>query len=209
MTSNNFILKVSNSRKNILDILQDFQGYNVDDYRDFSLSEIDAMYVNNQLDMLVSHKDEEKKTYVKYHLINKPIRQPNIDEFVDDLFYIENVLNQNDTLIIILIDQPNENVINYTKHIYSKQGIFVVFHTIDRLQVNILRHTLVPKMFIIDQQERDEMKQKLNLKDFSQLPEISRFDAQAVAMSMRPGDIGEFIRSSVTALDYSYYRICI
>ena len=65
MTSNNFILKVSNSRKNILDILQDFQGYNVDDYRDFSLSEIDAMYVNNQLDMLVSHKDEEKKTYVK------------------------------------------------------------------------------------------------------------------------------------------------
>ena len=209
MTSNNFILKVSNSRKNILDILQDFQGYNVDDYRDFSLSEIDAMYVNNQLDMLVSHKDEEKKTYVKYHLINKPIRQPNIDEFVDDLFYIENVLNQNDTLIIILIDQPNENVINYTKHIYSKQGIFVVFHTIDRLQVNILRHTLVPKMFILDEKEKDEIKQKLNLKEFSQLPEISRFDAQAVAMSMRPGDIGEFIRSSVTALDYSYYRICI
>lgn len=209
MTSNNFILKVSNSRKNILDILQDFQGYNVDDYRDFSLSEIDAMYVNNQLDMLVSHKDEEKKTYVKYHLINKPIRQPNIDEFVDDLFYIENVLNQNDTLIIILIDQPNENVINYTKHIYSKQGIFVVFHTIDRLQVNILRHTLVPKMFILDEKERDEIKQKLNLKEFSQLPEISRFDAQAIAMSMRPGDIGEFIRSSVTALEYSYYRICI
>ena len=64
-------------------------------------------------------------------------------------------------------------------------------------------------MFILDEKERDEIKQKLNLKEFSQLPEISRFDAQAVAMSMRPGDIGEFIRSSVTALEYSYYRICI
>ena len=53
-----------------------------------------TLCVNNQLDMLVSHKDEEKKTYVKYHLINKPIRQNNIDEFVDDLFYIEDFLNQ-------------------------------------------------------------------------------------------------------------------
>ena len=60
--------------------------------------------------------------------------------------------------------------------------IFVVFHTIDRLQVNILRHTLVPKMFILDEKEKDEIKQKLNLKEFSQLPEISRFDGPTVAI---------------------------
>ena len=42
-----------------------------------------------------------------------------------------------------------------------------------------------------------------------QLPEISRFDPQALALCIRPGDVCKFIRNSSTALEYNYYRICV
>ena len=64
-------------------------------------------------------------------------------------------------------------------------------------------------MLILDDKEKDELKIKYNLNSYKQLPEISRFDPQALAMSMRPGDIGKIERSSVTSLTYDYYRFCI
>ena len=60
MSSNNTVLEISNSRKNILSILEKHQGYDVSDYAEFSMHEIDAMITNNQLDMLVQHKENNK-----------------------------------------------------------------------------------------------------------------------------------------------------
>ena len=64
-------------------------------------------------------------------------------------------------------------------------------------------------MSILEKDEIGQLANKYNLKSLEQLPEISRFDAQASAMSMRPGDVGCFERESETALTYEYYRICI
>ena len=64
-------------------------------------------------------------------------------------------------------------------------------------------------MFIMDDSEKTELKKNMNITDFKQLPEISRFDPQALAMCKRPGDVGQFIRNSVTSLNYNYYRICV
>ena len=50
---------------------------------------------------------------------------------------------------------------------------------------------------------------KFNIKQPMQLPEISRFDPQALVMCLRPGDICRFIRNSATAMKYDYYRICV
>jgi DNA-directed RNA polymerase subunit H (RpoH/RPB5) len=41
------------------------------------------------------------------------------------------------------------------------------------------------------------------------LPEISRFDPQALAICLRPGDIVKFLRGSETAGTYNYYRVCV
>ena len=65
--SSNRILKIYKSRNTILDLLK-FQDYNVSDYAEFSINEIDAMYSNDQLDMLVSREKDERKVYVKYYL---------------------------------------------------------------------------------------------------------------------------------------------
>ena len=45
--------------------------------------------------------------------------------------------------------------------------------------------------------------------DIKKIPEISRFDPQALAMSLRPGQICKFDRNSATSMNYTYYRICI
>ena len=57
MSTNNLILRLLQSRKNILNILENHQNYNVDDYKDFDMSEVDVMYKNEQLDMLLENKE--------------------------------------------------------------------------------------------------------------------------------------------------------
>lgn len=209
MNSDNLVLKISKSRKNILEILEQYQNYEVSDYSNFSMHEIDTMYTNNQLDMLVKHKNSEKKTYVKYNITTKPIRTTYIDNIIEDLYTIENVLTKGDNLILILLEDPNDTILSHIKHIYNRDGYFIVVHSIKRLQFNILQHELVPNMEILDETQKQDLKKKYNLKDFTQLPEINRFDPQALAMSMRPGDIGKIERNSVTSLNYDYYRYCV
>ena len=217
MSSNNTVLEISNSRKNVLSILEKHQGYDVSDYAEFSMHEIDAMIANNQLDMLVQHKENNKKTYVKYVLnsnsISKSVKTPIIDEYIDDLYNIEQLLTKQDTLIIIVGDDPNDTVLNYLKHLYNTTGVFVVVQTVRRLQFNILEHKLVPQMYILNDEELKTMRKTYNIGESERLamklPEISRFDPQAVAMCMRPGNVGVFDRKSVTAIHYDYFRICV
>jgi DNA-directed RNA polymerase subunit H (RpoH/RPB5) len=209
MSSNsNRILSLYKSRNNILEILESL-GYTISDYSGFSINEIDAMFVNQQLDMLLSHKSKLVKTYVKYFLTAKQIRPQNLDVIIEDLFIIENVLTKGDTLVIIIEEEPNDTLISKLKYLFDHDGIFVVVHNIQRLQFNILKHKLVPPTTILSDDEVKELQVKYNLKELTQLPEISRFDPVALAISMRPGQVCKILRSSATALDYDYYRICV
>lgn len=207
-SSNNYILSIYTSRKTMLELM-DYQGYDISDYKNFNTNEIDAMISNQQLDMLMTNPTTNRKTYIKYYLAAKQIRPANLDEIIEDLFQIDNVLTKNDTLIIIIEDEPNDTIITNLKYIYEHDGIFVVIHNINRLQYNILNHRLVPDCTILEESEIAELKQKYNIKELKQLPEISRFDPQALVMSLRPGQVCKFTRDSETALRYNYYRICI
>jgi DNA-directed RNA polymerase subunit H (RpoH/RPB5) len=207
--SNNRILSIYKSRGTILEILSDNLGYDTTEYEAFSINEIDAMYSNSQLDMLLKHNDNERKVYIKYYLTAKQIRPQNLDDIIEDLFIIENVLTKEDTLVIITEDEPNDTIITKLKYLYDHDGIFVVIHNIRRLQFNILNHKLVPECTILQDKEIEELKKKHNITNPMQLPEISRFDPQALAMCLRPGNICEFKRSSATAMFYNYYRVCV
>ena len=87
------------SRTILLEILSE-QDYNINEDKDFSINEIHSMLQTKQLDLLISKNDNSKKCYVKYHL-GKTLRPNNIQEYVDDLFIIDNVLEKKDDLIII------------------------------------------------------------------------------------------------------------
>jgi DNA-directed RNA polymerase subunit H (RpoH/RPB5) len=210
--SNNRILSIYNSRVNILALLE-FNGVNISEYKGFSINEIDAMTSNSQLDMLLTHSTNNTKTYVKYYFTEKQssrqIRPPILAEIVDELYYVESILDKPDTLIIIIDDEPNDSIKEKIRYLFDHDGIFVILHNMKRLQFNLLEHSLVPEVEVLTEPERLALYAKYNIQHNTQLPEIDRFDPMALALAMRPGQVCKILRNSQTALENYYYRICI
>jgi DNA-directed RNA polymerase subunit H len=216
MTSQNssvLISTVYNSRKIILELMET-QGYNIEDYSNFSINEVNSMKQNNQLDMLLEKKEEDQvtkrknKIYIRYYL-GKTIKATNLQEMIDDLFNLEEILKKEDTLFIIIKDEINETLTNELKHIWETDGIFIVIENIKRLQFNILNHELVPQHTVMSESEVNEIMKKYNITDKVQFPDISRFDPVARAIGLRPGQLCHIIRPSKTSIKANYYRICI
>jgi DNA-directed RNA polymerase subunit H len=216
MASQNSTILISsifNSRKTILDLMAK-QGYNINDYANFSISEVNSMKQNNQLDMLLEKKEDDpvtkrkNKIYIRYYL-GKTIRPSNLQEMIDDLFNLEEILKKDDTLFIIIKDEINETLTNELKHIWESDGIFIVIENIKRLQFNILDHDLVPEHTIVPETEVVNIMKKYNITDKIQFPDISRFDPVARAIGLRPGQLCHIVRPSKTAIKADYYRICI
>ena len=216
MTSQNSSILIStvyNSRKNVLELMEK-QEYNIEDYSNFSINEVNSMKSNNQLDMLLEKKEEDSTTkrknkiYIRYYL-GKSIRPANLQEMIDDLFNLEEILKKDDTLFIIIKDEINETLTNELKHIWERDGIFIVIESIKRLQFNILNHTLVPKHIVIPETEVIEIMKKYNITNKIQFPDISRFDPVSKAIGLRPGQVCKITRFSKTAIETFYYRICV
>lgn len=217
MASQNSSILIShiyNSRKIVLELMQK-QGYNVNDYANFSINEVNSMKQNNQLDMLLEKSDEhvtaenpKTKIYIRYYLSARPAAK-NIQEMIDDLFILTETLKKTDTLFIIIKDDPNETLVNELKHIWESEGIFIIVESIKRLQFNILEHILVPPHRVLAESEVMEVMKKYNVANKTQFPDISRFDPVARVIGLRPGQLCHIIRPSKTAIETNYYRICV
>ena len=207
------ISQIYKSRNTILELMNK-QGYNVTDYTNFSVSEVNSMKQNNQLDMLLEKNKEEidtgrkNKIYIRYYL-GKAIRPANLQEMIDDLFLLTETLTKQDTLFIIIKDDPNETLINELKHIWEKDGIFIVIENIKRLQFNILNHVLVPQHTVLPDADVKVIMEKYNITSKIQFPDISRFDPVARAIGLRPGQVCHIIRPSKTSIEANYYRVCV
>lgn len=207
MANSSHIISIYNSRKNLLDMMNE-QGYNVDDYKDFSIHELHSMNQSKQLDMLLYRDNtDKKKVYIKYHL-NKTLRPNYIYEFIEDLYNLENVLTLDDDLVIIIKDEPNDTLIRLLKDIWEQDKIFIIIINIKRLQYNILNHYLVPKHTTLSIKEADEFKTRYNIKNDKQIPDISRFSPVSQVIGIRPGQICKIDRYSKTSINSTYYRIC-
>lgn len=209
------ISQIYQSRKIILELM-DKQGFDTLGYSNFSVSEVNAMKQNNQLDMLLESKPpttkgktaDGNKIYIRYYLA-KTIRPANIHEMIDDLFVLTETLKKNDTLYIIIKDNVNETLINELKHIWERDGIFIIIENIKCLQFNILNHILVPNHNVMKDNEVKDVMIKYNIIDKNQFPDISRFDPVSRAIGLRPGQVCHIIRPSKTAIEADYYRICV
>jgi len=209
--SSGLISLIYKSRKIILDLMYS-QKYSIDEYANFSINEINSMYQTKQLDMLLEKNQDNNtrntKIYIRYYLA-KTLRPQNIQEIIDDLFNLEEILTKNDTLMIIIKDDMNETMTNLLKHIWEHDGILIIIQSIKRLQYNILEHVLVPPHRILSNDEVISIKNKYNIMDDTQFPDISRFDPVAQVIGIRPGQVCEIIRPSKTAIQSYYYRICV
>jgi DNA-directed RNA polymerase subunit H (RpoH/RPB5) len=204
------ISQIYQSRKHVLELMSK-QGFDVSGYAHFSVSEINAMKQNHQLDMLLetTNIDPPRKVYIHYYLA-KAIRPANIQEMIDDLFVLtETLKKEHDMLYIILKDNVNDTTMAVLKDIWDRDGIFIVAESIKCLQFNILNHILVPEHIILNDAETKAMLTRYNVANSTQLPEISRFDPVARAIGLRPGQVCKIIRPSKTAITTEYFRICV
>jgi len=204
------IVSIYKSRRTLLEQLTQLD-FNTADYSVFTVNEIDAMLTSSQLDMLLENEKTGRKIYVKYPRLasSRNIQQKMLDELVEDLFLMEEVLTREDTLIIMIEDEPNDSLLAKLRTMWDRDGIFIVVHNMQRLLFNVLHHVLVPKMTVLNDDELQSVMHKYNICDRTQFPEISRFDPQALAIALRPGQVAEIERSSPTALTALYYRVCV
>jgi len=187
--SSNIISSIYKARQTIIALMRKLD-YNVTDYEHFSVNEVNTMFQNKQMDMLLEKSKEDPRTgrknkiYILFYLA-KAIRPANIQEMIDDLFNLEETLTKEDTLLIVAKDEMNDTL------------------------MATLKHTLVPPHRVISDDERALIKTKYNITDDTQFPDISRFDPVAQAICLRPGQICEITRPSKTAIQSIYYRLCI
>ena len=211
--TSSLISNIFKSRQIILELMET-QGYNTKDNSDFNVNEINAMHTNKQLDMILEKMVEDETTkrknkiYIRYYLA-KTIRPQNIHEMIEDLFNTEEILTKDDTLYVIVKDEPNETLIKLLKQIWEEDKIFIIVQSLQRLQFNILKHVSVPPHRKLGVSESTVIRQRYNIMDDSQVPELSRFDPVAVAIGIRPGELCEIKRPSKTAISALYYRICV
>jgi DNA-directed RNA polymerase subunit H (RpoH/RPB5) len=211
MISSSLISSIHKSRQILVDLLTR-QGYNTEDYANFSINEVNTMTQNKQLDMLVEKPTTADsptlKMYIRYYLGNT-LRQQTVQEIIDDLFNLEQILTKKDILYIIVKDDMNETLTNSIKHIWEQDGIYIIVQSLKRLQYNLLEHSLVPPHRILNNAELDLVKKKYNVSDISMLPEISRFDPVSQVIFVRPGEVVEIKRPSKTSIESLYYRVCV
>lgn len=206
-----FVRKLAISREIIFQMLNE-RDVDTEVYNNFSVEELNVLYKNstkstkelNPIDMEFSG---DKKVYVKY-LFNSRPRVANIITLVESME--EDVLEEGDTLILILKDQiSNDSSLEvYFEELYQKKKIFVQYFWIDLLMFNVLNHVKVPKHEILSVDEREEFIKSLDIKSETQLPQISKVDPVAKFLGMKTNDICRIIRTSETAGKTLYYRLC-
>ena len=122
---------------------------------------------------------------------------------------LSNQLTKSDTVIFVTQEDGNETNRENVKQIWEEEGIFVILLCIKKLQFNVLEHILVPPHEIISKEDVDKIMEKYKMRDISLFPEISRFDAVALSIGMRPGEICRISRPSKTSVISYYYRLCV
>ena len=203
--NSSLVSDIYHSRNNLMDIMEE-RGFNVDDYNHFSITEVNAMNKNEQLDLLLTNVDDSKgKIYVKYNLV-KGLRPANVDDMIEELYEMEEILDKKDELLIITRTEPNDTLEKHLEKIWLVKNIYVNILCLNRLRFNILNHTYVPKHEVVP---KKEIMSRYNMKSDSQFPEISRFDPVAIVLGIRPGELCKITRSSITAIEADYYRLCI
>jgi len=208
------ISKIYKSRNIILKILKS-RGFNVDDWSDFSVTEVQAMFNSKELDMLLENPTTKKKVYVKYHLSGTKggtsmsrLGTSHIYDYVDDLFDIEEVLTSNDDLIIISKDKTNQTIKDLIEQLFIKDKKFVNIYNFHDYLFNVLEHEMQPKFRILSEEEKQKIMKQYNITKDKEFPDISRFDPVSQAIGVRPGEVMEITRSSPTAVKSVYFRIC-
>jgi DNA-directed RNA polymerase I, II, and III subunit RPABC1 len=206
--------KLFKSRMVICEMLE-MRGFNVDQYKNFSLNEIEIMLKNcekktthelGSLDMEATN-NMGSKIYVKYLLASK-LRSNNFKNLIDEMFEV--YLSEGDSVIFVLKDNVNnmDAFDSMLEGYLNMHKLFIQIFSLDKLLFNITKHELVPRMRVLSTEEADQVLEKYATKP-TQMPQILKSDPQAKFLGVKKGDMCEIIRASETAGHSITYRMCL
>ena len=252
MDNNQTVSKINKSRYNLKKYLdKEWQTSTIIDYSD---NEIDKLYRLNKpsntninfgsascCNFTLFHKKiNNHRLHVIYY--NFPdIGKPSIkvtktcSDKLENL-YKENIINPEDSLIVILYNTVPENLQKSIENMYlngqeelNNNGLsdeikqindnlddkFTNYHfrnihiySLDEIAIDITQHVRVPHHECIREQSKiNKILEECNSRS-DQLPIISRNDAMAKRLRISPGDICKITRVTESAGEIIYYRIC-
>jgi len=208
-----YLSKLYKSRTNIIYYLTEM-GYDCSSYEYFSMEELDVIQKSNNLDFMAMNGD--KKCYVKYMTEDANTKNPansvkklNISNIIDSMFTQDGTLTDKDTLVLITNDYSVDSIHKALKNIWELKQIYVVLFDLKQLQLNVLKHRLVPKHVKLSESEKTELYHNLNIEEDRQLPEISRFDPVAKTLFLRPGEVCRITRFDKISYTNEFYRVCV
>jgi DNA-directed RNA polymerase subunit H (RpoH/RPB5) len=206
MDRSTLVTQVYKARITLLTQLSE-QGYDVSKLTGISITEVGTMLKHDQLDFNVT-RDDGRNVYVKFHH-TKALRPANVYDFVDQLFKSDDpILAPTDSLYIVANSDANDTLTKVLGLLWQQEKLYVVVNSLAKLQYNALEHTLVPKHYVLTDDEAAEVRRKYSIRKDSQLPAISRFDPIAVIIGLRPGQICQVVRPSRTSINSINYRFC-
>jgi len=197
--------------------MMDLRGYQTDKYNNYSSKELDIMlknmdkklnYNNMPLDLIFDHNTDTDKQCVLKYIISR-VRVANLKTLITELIEYE-VVKPNDDIIFIVKDKINnlDSFYNLFNSFLQTNKIFIQIFSIDNLIRNITNHELVPKMRIVSETEKEDIKKKYNIENNSNLPLILKSDPAAMFYGIKSGDFVEITRTSETSGIYIAYRYC-
>ena len=253
MDSNSSISKINKSRYNLKKYLE--HEWDVSTVYDLSDSEIEKLYrtplpKNNKLQFgyasgcnfsLFHKKVPSHRLHIIYYNFPEIGKPPvKVTKLCSDKImnlYKDEVIQQEDSVIVILCNIVPDNLVIAIEELYSKgqeelnitglseqihsenekleENKYVnqhfknihIFH-LDSLSVDIMSHRTIPKHIPIrDKPTIDSILEECNA-TLNQLPIILRKDAMAKRLRLAPGDICKIIRITQTGGETPYYRVC-
>ncbi|MBU5689804.1 MAG: DNA-directed RNA polymerase subunit H [Candidatus Aenigmatarchaeota archaeon] len=77
------------------------------------------------------------------------------------------------------------------------------------MKIDVLSHELVPKHYIVSEEEKQKIKEKYKIDKDNKFPQIKAKDPVVKAIGAKPGDIIKIVRKSNVAKEIVYYRIVV
>jgi len=185
---------ISNSFKTVIEMLID-RGYDISVDKNAMFESIGEDFNKTTFNVILPNR-----IHLIYHMGNK-FKYSEVKKYFEDADDAAAVL----TVLIVNDNITSTNIKQLNNHKTPRE-----IHNVKNLQINISRHSLVPKHEIIkDQDEIKTILEQFSLKNKHQLPIILKSDAMAKYLGLKSGDIVRITRKSPTAGIYVVFRVCV
>ncbi len=184
-----------------IELIKD-RNFIIDDtYNQVSDADFRYLLAEKNIDIYAENLEKNKSIYVKFLLTSK-IKPTLIKNIVDEIK--EQSQLPNFDLIIVLKSKPNNTITKIEK---EKTGVNLQIMWCKQLQINITKHSLVPKHTKCSDDEVSDLLKKYSLINKMQLPIVLRDDPVIRYYNFKSGDV---IRITGTKLsmnnNYIFYR---